>query len=299
MPFHFTCPHCNHRVRVDDSLVGQTGECAVCGKPITVEPDPEDLLAPKSAQQTDNAGSSIAVLLVTLGGMGLLIALVVVLVVLSMPSTQLAQATAKQQACAGNLARIGQAMLDYHDDHGHFPPAYIAAADGTPRHSWRVLLLPYLGENALYRNYDMSSSWDNPQHAWQVSPMPDIYHCPDDTFSNSSIETSYLVVSGQGCVFDGAKTTQLSDITDGPGNTILLVEVAACSQNWLEPKDLDRATVPLALNSGAAREIGSYHPAGGAHAVMADGTVRWLGNLTSSQVLNALLSIDAGDTVAE
>ena len=298
MAINFTCPHCQHRVRVDDKFVGESGECAVCGKPITVEPEPEDLLAPRTSQPaTSTDGGAIIVLLMTLGGMGLLIAFVVGLVVMSIPRPQLAQSSARQQACAGNLQLIGAAMLKYHEDHGSFPPAFIAGADGKPKHSWRVLLLPYLGEHALYQRYDMSLQWD--QNSWQVQPMPAVYHCPDDSFSNRANETSYMLVTGPGTIFDGEKTTRLEDITDGPQNTILLVEVAASNQNWLEPKDLDRQTLNLAINTGGAREVGSYHDAGGAHAVMADGSIRWLDNLTSAQLLNALLTIDADDQVEE
>ena len=91
----------------------------------------------------------------------------------------------------------------------------------------------------------------------------------------------------------------MEDITDGPENTILVVEVANSAQNWLEPKDLDRATLNLAINSGSGNEIGSYHAAGGAHVLMADGTVRWLDDATSAQLLNSLLTIDAEDTIRQ
>lgn len=293
MAINFTCPHCRHRVTVEDSFVGQSGDCAVCGKAITIEPDAEDILTPKAT--SSNSGAGVIVLLLTLGGMTLLIAFVVGLVVRSIPTTQFNQSNARQQACGANLVRIGQAMLDYHEDYGSFPPAYTVGSDGQPRHSWRVLLLPYLGEHALYQRYDMNLSWD--ENTWMATPMPAVYHCIDDQFANASSDTSYLLVTGKGTVFDGEKTTSMEDITDGPENTILVVEVATSGRNWLEPKDLDRQTLNLAVNSGAGIEIGSYHSAGGAHVLMADGKVRWLDDLTSAQLLNSLLTIDAGDTV--
>ena len=77
------------------------------------------------------------------------------------------------------------------------------------------------------------------------------------------------------------------------------MEAAVSGRSWLQPKDLDRSTLNLAINSGSGNEIGSYHAAGGAHVLMADGTVRWLDDLTSSQLLNSLLTIDAGDTLQE
>ncbi|HEY2759688.1 MAG TPA: DUF1559 domain-containing protein [Pirellulales bacterium] len=38
-----------------------------------------------------------------------------------------------------NLKLIGLALLNYHHDHGSFPPAYVADASGKPLYSWRVL----------------------------------------------------------------------------------------------------------------------------------------------------------------
>mgnify|MGYP002624583512 CR=1 FL=1 len=296
MAITFTCPHCQHKAEVDDSFIRLGGDFALGGKPITVEAEEEDVLAPRNSDKSNSGnGAAVFVLLLTLGGMSLLIAFVVGLVVMSIPSTQFAQANARQQLCATNLARIGQAMLDYHEDHGSFPPAYVAGPDGKPRHSWRVLLLPYLGEHALYQRYDMSRPWD--ENSWMVQPMPSVYHCVDDQFADPSSEASYLLVTGPGMIFDGEKSTKLEDITDGPESTILMVEVAGGAQNWLEPKDLDRATLNLAINSGSGSEIGSYHEAGGAHVLMADGTVKWLNNLTSPQIINAMLTKDGNDAV--
>ena len=34
-----------------------------------------------------------------------------------------------------------------------WPPAYLADRDGKPMHSWRVLILPFLEQQELYRAY--------------------------------------------------------------------------------------------------------------------------------------------------
>ena len=51
--------------------------------------------------------------------------------------------------CAGNLAQVAVALHTYHDVYGRFPPAYLADASGRPRHSWRVLLLPYISKQMI------------------------------------------------------------------------------------------------------------------------------------------------------
>jgi hypothetical protein len=125
--------------------------------------------------------------------------------------------------------------------------------------------------------------------------MPAVYSCPDDRNVKNS-ETSYLVVTGPGLAFDGAKSTTLAQITDGPGKTILVVETAGGSVNWMEPRDLNLQTLNLQVNSGAPGEIGSFHASGGgAHAVMADGKVKLLKELTPAQFIQGRLTIAAGD----
>ena len=57
----------------------------------------------------------------------------------------------------------------YEDEHGCFPPAYVADASGRPMHSWRVLILPYLDQQQLYDQYDFSEPWNGPNNQ-QLGP---------------------------------------------------------------------------------------------------------------------------------
>jgi hypothetical protein len=56
---------------------------------------------------------------------------------------------AQEVVCQANLRTIGLALRNYHGAYGCFPPAYTTDARGTPMHSWRVLILPFAGEDAL------------------------------------------------------------------------------------------------------------------------------------------------------
>ncbi len=56
--------------------------------------------------------------------------------------------------CLNNVRQSGLAMQIYHSMHKHFAPAYVADETGKPLHSWRVLLLPMLEQQALYESYD-------------------------------------------------------------------------------------------------------------------------------------------------
>ena len=48
--------------------------------------------------------------------------------------------------CHGG-GQIQLALSVYADEHGAYPPAFVADASGRRMHSWRALLLPYLDAN--------------------------------------------------------------------------------------------------------------------------------------------------------
>ena len=78
--------------------------------------------------------------------------------------------SARRSVCADNLHQIALALQSYHQANGCFPPAYIADKDGKPMHSWRVLILPYLGHDDIYKAYDFSQPWDAPKNK-RISDM--------------------------------------------------------------------------------------------------------------------------------
>jgi hypothetical protein len=69
-------------------------------------------------------------------------------------------------------------MHNFHDTHKQFPPAAIFGPDGKPWHSWRVLLLPYLEQIALYDQYRFDEPWDGPNNKKLLAAMPPVYRDP-------------------------------------------------------------------------------------------------------------------------
>ena len=65
--------------------------------------------------------------------------------------------------------------------------------------------------------------------------------------------TSYVAVVGPETAWPGITGRKLSEITDDPASTILVLEVAHSGIHWMEPKDL---TLDEILNSG----LSSDHP---------------------------------------
>ncbi|WP_315854190.1 DUF1559 family PulG-like putative transporter [Gemmata palustris] len=64
-------------------------------------------------------------------------------------AVQAFQQRAAVSQSANNLKQIGLAMHNYHDTNNAFPPAAVCDKKGKPQLSWRVLILPYIEQDAL------------------------------------------------------------------------------------------------------------------------------------------------------
>ena len=140
-------------------------------------------------------------------------------------------------SCRSNLHQIALALLNYENANRSFPPAYVAGPDGKPWHSWRVLVLPFMELTSLYKSFDFNEPWDSPKNRQFADKMPSDYRCPSAPYSDGKPRTAnYVALTGPGTAWPGAKPTRLSDITDDPSKTILLVEIADSDIPWMEPR---------------------------------------------------------------
>jgi prepilin-type processing-associated H-X9-DG protein len=216
-----------------------------------------------------------------------------VLVALLLPAVQAAREAARRTSCSNNLKQIGLAMHNYHDVHKAFPPAYTVDEDGNRLHSWRTLLLPYLEQSALYEQIRLDEPWDSDHNRRFSETVLPLYNCPSNP--DGGVYTSYMVIEGDGALFQGSEPTRIRDITDGTSNTLLVVEVTGTSTPWMEPADLDFDACQMVINSGPT-DMGSPHP-GGAQAALADGSVRFLSETIDPTDLRSLITRSGGEVV--
>ena len=112
--------------------------------------------------------------------------------------------------CVQQLKRLGLALHDFQDAHGHFPAAAITDKSGTPLLSWRVAILPQLGYQSLYEAFHLDEPWDSPHNLALAAQMPEVFRCPSLPDSRASF-TGYQVVVGPSQTWD-----RLARCSSGP-----------------------------------------------------------------------------------
>ena len=238
--------------------------------------------------------------------LAVILAATVILFFVLLPAFQHFDSSNRLRCMYTNLQQIALGVEAYHVRHGCFPPAYLSDADGKPAHSWRVLILPYLGEKVLYDKYDFSEPWDGPNNRRLAGLMPRLYVCPG-SLSYDAATTSYLAVVGPKTAWPGINSVKEGDIADAADSTILLVEVENSGVHWMQPKDLSFGQACRGVNSGSTPGISSPHvwPKGyfyqdtdGAGVAFVDSNVQFLSEEVSPKTIQAMLTIDGGEIIA-
>jgi prepilin-type processing-associated H-X9-DG protein len=286
MPIQFTCPHCGAETNVSAEFAGRSGPCAQCGQTVTVPlfSPPPGYAAPAKSP----SASPLLVILAVVGGMILVIAVIGILIALLVPAVHASREAARQAMCANHLKQIGLALAAYQEAHGCLPPACITDETGKPMHSWRVLILPFLDQKALYDLYDFDEPWDSPNNRMVTNTPLVFFQCPSAGQTNRP-ETNYVMIVGPETIAYENSAVRVSDITDGASNTIMVVETAEPGIHWAEPRDLKFNELNLRINDGSGRGIGSRH-SGRANVVFCDGSVRSLSNSTEPEMLRRLIN---------
>ncbi|HJT33953.1 MAG TPA: DUF1559 domain-containing protein [Pirellulales bacterium] len=208
------------------------------------------------------------------------------------------RSAARRSQCTNNLKQIGIALHGYADDYGCFPPAYIADAEGRQMHSWRVLILPYMGYQDLYRRYDFGEPWDGPNNQLLRKEVPLEFQCPSDALLPRTAGTGYVAITGPQTIWPDDGTVSFGEISDGTYQTLAVVEVAHSGINWMEPRDLPFSALNLGVNSPAGRAVSSEHP-DIAQVLFCDGSVRALEPTLLVKTLKALATKSGCEKIDE
>jgi hypothetical protein len=232
------------------------------------------------------------------------------------PAVQAARTAAGRAQSTNNLKQLAIAMHMFHDNYAHLPPQAIRSKDGKPLLSWRVAILPYVGQQPLYNEFHLDEPWDSEHNKKLIEKMPAMLASPHlgDALQAKGM-TSYLVplskappalsvvaaddpkkpiANGKNeMVFDLPQGATFARMTDGSSNTIMILEVHPKSAVvWTKPEDLIvDATDPLqALVS---------QPNDGFSAAFCDGSVHFIATTIDPKTLLNLLQMNDGNVVGE
>ncbi len=188
------------------------------------------------------------------------------------------------------MKQIALAMFNYESTYGHFPASYIAdKKTGKPLLSWRVAILPFIEQDALYKQIHLDEPWDSEHNKQFANMVVSVYRHPASTAKPGM--TNYLTLRGKDTAFPGKDGIRLAEITDGTSNTIMLVEANdSKAVPWMKPDDLTYDEKNPSAGLGGLFS-------GGFNAAFCDGSVRFIRGTVDAETLRRLFNIHDGQVL--
>jgi hypothetical protein len=230
---------------------------------------------------------------------------------------------AERIKCSNNMKQIVLAVQNYHDTHGKFPPGTHPSQE-LPierRLSWLFEIVPYIEADNLYSRSKTDESWDSfANRHLTVDYMT--FLCPAGPrmrYGYQSGLTHYVGNAGLGPdaatypvgdmrngFFGYDRQVSIKDVTDGLGNTIMIIETARENGPWAAGgpatlRGFDPDDEPYfgkdgqlgGMHKGSERFFGRRQPF--CTVGLGDGSVRFLKPSIDRQLLESVFTIAGED----
>jgi len=153
---------------------------------------------------------------------------------LLIPAIQKVREAASKTAMVNNLHQLGIGMHNYANAmNGQFPPQKFN--NGL---SWRVAILPYIEQKALYDQFKLNEPWDSEHNKKLLDKMPKVFAPPPGVAAEPG-KTYFKVFTGPDTPFSNPMFGPRipANFQDGTSNTLLIVE-ASDPVEWTKPEDI-------------------------------------------------------------
>lgn len=134
------------------------------------------------------------------------------------------------------LRLVLRAMRAYREANGRIPPSVVYDRESGQPRSWRVELLPFLGEEALFEAYRTDEPWDSPHNLDLIAKIPDAYRSSFDKADPPGLAVAALVHPDG--LFSPEGDVPGADVADGASRTMALATVRLPIP-WTRPQDID------------------------------------------------------------
>lgn len=185
------------------------------------------------------------------------------------------------------LRKLAISFFDYEDKYGYFPAV---DSSGDPKSargkglSWRVHLLPFLGQKELFEKFNLTEPWDSEHNKKLITQMPAIYG------KNPKGKTPVHVFLGENTAFQMEKPgRKYKEFTDSRALTILVAVTGTDKSDfWTKPGGVKFASKdPIAELGNIGDEV---------LIILADGARKYIRTDLLKQALPAIIQINDGNS---
>jgi prepilin-type N-terminal cleavage/methylation domain-containing protein/prepilin-type processing-associated H-X9-DG protein len=214
------------------------------------------------------------------------IAIIAILIGLLVPAVQKVRAAAARVQCQNNMKQLGLALHNYHDANNGFPMAQWDSSSSAS-HCWTTLILPYIEQDNLSRQYNFGVTWSAAANdSGVIQNRIKQFVCPaapsgrvaannrgvldypaiaeltrPNPYALNGVppaDSTFIGVLGHNV------NRHITDVLDGSSNTLVLAEDAGRNQVW----EMGKQTGSLGesgawANPGNVIVVGGYNPATG------------------------------------